>query len=557
MFSCGDDEPVVNPPTTSPIASFRFEVGTTEFLEVTFTNFSQNANAYTWDFGDGNSSSEENPIHIYAAGGDYTVVLTASNGTEERTFSDVVSVVDPNSVADGLHGGSTKVWKLSRNVDDGIFPILVGPDNRSEIWWALGINDQIGTRPCLMEEEYIFNLDNSYEYNTNGEVFADFGIWNGDAAGMCIDDSDSALMTGENGEDLSAWAGGTFSYEFDPTASTLTVSGTGAHIGLAKIGTDAEYTTPQEFVRYNVISLDTDGPIDRMVLETTIMGGYWQINLVSYDNPNDEPELPRALPVVSFGSEVNDRTVNFVNNSSGADSFMWDFGDGNTSTEEAPVHTYVNDGLYSVSLIGTNVNGEVSTTQNVIISASSVFSAEVLHGGSSKEWKLNPIAGALSVGSFLGGGDFFATSLEDVNTRACAFDDTYTFDNAGGFAFNNNGDLWGEVYMGIDPERCISESELSANAVAWGSGNHALRIDESNGVDPATITVTGTGAFIGLPKSFNGGEYAAGPPDTNASVTYDVLHYINDGTNEILMLALDVSEGETGSAWWTFTLISE
>lgn len=557
MFSCGKDEPDVTPPASSPIASFQFEISSSNFLEVVFDNFSQNATSYTWDFGDGNSSTSENPTHTYAAGGTYTVALTASNGTESRTFEDDVVLEDPSAVALALHGGSTKVWKLSRNIVDGEFPILVGPENRSEIWWALGINDEIGTRPCMMEEEYIFGSDNSYVYNTNGEIFADFGIWNTDVAGMCIDDTDASLMTGENGEDLTAWGGGTFTYEFDPMAESLVLNGTGAHLGLAKIGTDAEYTTPQEFVRYKVISLETDGPVDKLKLETTIGGGYWQINLVSYDNPSDEPELPGALPVVAFESEINDRTVTFTNNSTMVDSYTWDFGDGNMSSEEAPTHTYANDGLYTVVLTGSNSNGEASVSKNIVISLNSVFSADVLTGGSSKSWKLNPEAGALSVGSFIGGGDFFATSLEDVTTRACAFDDTYTFDNAGNFVYDNNGDLWGEVYMGIDPEGCISEGELPSDAAAWGSGTHALRIDDAAGSEPAKITVTGTGAFIALPKAFNGGEYASGPPSPNASVTYDVLNYINDGSKEILQLTLDISEGEVGTVYWTFTLIAE
>ncbi len=45
-----------------------------------FTNNSQNANTYYWDFGDGNNSSDTNPWHAYSSIGTYTVTLTASNG---------------------------------------------------------------------------------------------------------------------------------------------------------------------------------------------------------------------------------------------------------------------------------------------------------------------------------------------------------------------------------------------------------------------------------------------------------------------------------------------
>lgn len=45
----------------------------------TFTNSSQNALSYLWEFGDGNSSTETNPVHSYAASGNYTVKLYATN----------------------------------------------------------------------------------------------------------------------------------------------------------------------------------------------------------------------------------------------------------------------------------------------------------------------------------------------------------------------------------------------------------------------------------------------------------------------------------------------
>jgi PKD repeat protein len=49
--------------------------------------------------------------------------------------------------------------------------------------------------------------------------------------------------------------------------------------------------------------------------------------------------------------------VSFTDNSSGnPDSWYWNFGDGNTSIEQNPVHTYNNTGLYTVSLIVCNGN---------------------------------------------------------------------------------------------------------------------------------------------------------------------------------------------------------
>ncbi|MBC7775819.1 MAG: PKD domain-containing protein [Phycisphaerae bacterium] len=59
-----------------PVANFSItSVGQT----ATFNNTSINAVTYLWDFGDGNTSTEEDPTHHYAAPGTYTVKLTASN----------------------------------------------------------------------------------------------------------------------------------------------------------------------------------------------------------------------------------------------------------------------------------------------------------------------------------------------------------------------------------------------------------------------------------------------------------------------------------------------
>lgn len=57
-------------------------------LSVAFTDLSTGAvDTWSWDFGDGGSSSAENPGHVYAAPGSYTVSLTASGpgGTDTRT----------------------------------------------------------------------------------------------------------------------------------------------------------------------------------------------------------------------------------------------------------------------------------------------------------------------------------------------------------------------------------------------------------------------------------------------------------------------------------------
>jgi len=76
--------------TAAPTAEFS---SLSEDLEVQFTNSSTDAIAYLWDFGDGNTSTEENPIHTYSEEGTYTVCLTVINSDEiEDTSCEEITV---------------------------------------------------------------------------------------------------------------------------------------------------------------------------------------------------------------------------------------------------------------------------------------------------------------------------------------------------------------------------------------------------------------------------------------------------------------------------------
>ena len=61
-----------------------------------------------------------------------------------------------------------------------------------------------------------------------------------------------------------------------------------------------------------------------------------------------------ACPTASFSTQNNGCTgpctINFINQSVDATSYIWDFGDGNTSCCENPNHTYQEAGTYTVTL---------------------------------------------------------------------------------------------------------------------------------------------------------------------------------------------------------------
>jgi PKD repeat protein len=99
LFSCKEKEKETAP---LPVADFTYDRNEENLLEIYFTNTSQNAVSYSWDFGDNsNYSTETNPVHIYPFGGTYTVTLIAKNSDgKSNIYAQPVQVtqpIDPNA----------------------------------------------------------------------------------------------------------------------------------------------------------------------------------------------------------------------------------------------------------------------------------------------------------------------------------------------------------------------------------------------------------------------------------------------------------------------------
>ncbi|MDH5366031.1 MAG: PKD domain-containing protein [Cyclobacteriaceae bacterium] len=90
LSACTDE----NPATPDAVACFEYSPLTDIYTgdEISFTNCSQEATSFAWDFGDGNVSTDENPKHTYTASGDYTVKMVAANSTSADTTSHQISV---------------------------------------------------------------------------------------------------------------------------------------------------------------------------------------------------------------------------------------------------------------------------------------------------------------------------------------------------------------------------------------------------------------------------------------------------------------------------------
>lgn len=297
VTGCKKDEE--DPPPANPIASFQFAVSTTNYLEVTFTNFSQNATSYEWNFGDGQTSTEANPVHTYTAAGDYTVVLTAKNSANaSATFNAAIQLQDPNSAIVLLAGETSKTWKLFR---EGTC-MGVGPDAAgARTYWSL---DNTGIRPCIYYHEFTFNRDGSFVFDDKGYFWGEDVMFGAPLLGTCFE-ATAANMVNVNGEDISALLSGTHSYTYEASTNTVTISGTGAWMGLVKITNGAEITSVPDS-RTFTISIEEKTGYDLMTIVYQWEGVYWDFSYASYSNPALEPEVVEVQP--PYGEDLPDVT---------------------------------------------------------------------------------------------------------------------------------------------------------------------------------------------------------------------------------------------------------
>ncbi|MBK8564574.1 MAG: PKD domain-containing protein [Saprospiraceae bacterium] len=427
-----------------------------------------------------------------------------------------------------------------------------------------------------MNDEWTFTRDGGMTYNSNGDFFAEGGVF--EPSGMCYP-TNATHLTGPGGSDLTAFGDGTHSYTLD--ATSLTLEGLGAWIGLPKIGTDTEVNTPQQSVTLDILEL-TDGTVDYLVLESKWKfadntsgqdDAYWRITLVSYDDPSQEPPIPGPKPVAAFATTFDGLTVNFVNNSQDATSYAWDFGDGGTSAEANPSHTYAASGIYTVSLTATNANGTATATQELTVSAGAM-TADLLVGAA---WRVRNAANSVVVGPALGDGSWYqvsADALAGVLTGAddwsCMTDDDFIFTaggsgpGAGSMQYKTNGTARNDGYMG-QPQGCWTDAEIAAsgNGAAFGSATHTYEFIPASaspsGRPIIKLTNGATGAaFIGFYKGYHGGENGDGanPPNGgNATNQYEVMSYLLVGGQEVMTVSVDLNGDADGGAAWTMVMV--
>ncbi len=134
-------------------------------------------------------------------------------------------------------------------------------------------------------------------------------------------------------------------------------------------GTPSSSTTKNPLITYK-----TAGIYD-VILRVTNSGGSDTKTATAYITAKEKP-----TPI--WSATADQKIVQFTDNSLWAESYLWKFGDGMTSTEMEPVHEYLHDGDYTVCLKLTNVCGfkEVCKKVQVVSEVTAEFSSNSSYG---------------------------------------------------------------------------------------------------------------------------------------------------------------------------------
>lgn len=239
---------------------------------------SDEAFLFQWDLGNGSTATGSEVTVFYQFQGNYQVTLTAFSKGGHSSTSKVITVdqdapLPCTGVVKSLTGCGSKSWVL----DPSGGALIVGPNDRSTIWWQ-ATAQTTGERPCAFDDEYIFSEDGTFEYKTNGDKWVDDeggAPWPSDI-GLPIGCADDAQWPAK----YTDWLSGTHNFLISESATdtTITVNGTGAHLGLYKVGNPGTVSTPQSSITYSVVhASDTALSVE---IEVPNIGGYWQFNFV-------------------------------------------------------------------------------------------------------------------------------------------------------------------------------------------------------------------------------------------------------------------------------------
>ena len=317
-------------PNSPPISDFTVNSNSTCSGTVNFTDLStDNTTMWQWDFGDGNYSNEQNPIHTYSSSGYFDVQLVTSNSFGSDT------VYYPNLIEVNLAG--------EEPIQSTCVPETQYP----------------GSLNCGITE---FNFGGFSKQSSNSiDGYSDFtcgtiNLYAGQFYDLLVVHEGNAL------QNFSMWIDFNNNGEFNLPNEEI-YSNIAANISQStiQIPTNATLDTP---LRLRIMADNTfQGGLDPCTNPVNGQAEDYSVIISTNTNP----------PEAEFNSDRNyscNGTIQFSDLSTNVPySWYWQFGDGSTSLVQNPEHTYENNGTYDVTLISGNDYGTdtILKSQHIII----------------------------------------------------------------------------------------------------------------------------------------------------------------------------------------------
>ena len=409
-----DDAIVVGP---NPLAAFAANAILGQ-ATVQFDNASIAASSFHWDFGDGATNEAANPAHNYEADGTYTVTLIATTSCGSDTATQEVTILLPpaasweQNATEGCEGlsiqfnatpqdpGLTYAWTFEGGepaTSDLTNPTILYPIS-GNYFVQLIVTNAAGADTAVQNSAVIitggpasafttsvngFNLALENNSSSGSSYFWDFGDENTSelfAPGHIYEEegvytvilvvsndcgSDTAAVTITIDSNLPV---ADFGYENQEGCAPLTVQFFNQSVNADSVQWIFPGGTPSASSEQNpVVVYAESGIYNGTIISYNSAGSaaQTQMNIVSV----------MAGPEAAFDATQDEATVSFVNISQNAATYVWDFGDGETSTASNAVHTYAASGDYLVQLIATNACGSDTISKEIgilIVSAGEV-----------------------------------------------------------------------------------------------------------------------------------------------------------------------------------------
>ena len=153
------------------------------------------------------------------------------------------------------------------------------------------------------------------------------------------------------------------------------------------------------------------------------------------------------------------------------------------------------------------------------------------------DWQIAPKAYAFYVGPNQGSSIWWFNELSHVSKRSCFFDDIFRFNNDGSFENVMDGLTWLEDWQNPAGDSYCGTPQAPYNGSTAGQW--------TINAQATSLTISGVGAHVGLPKVINGSEI-----DNTNNAPSSVTYTISELTES--QMTLDIS---VGFGWWGFELI--